>query len=185
MSGVPVTAWPPPRPGQLTFISTVGPADDFTVVQGFGKRRVRQRSNQPVPYDPAIRNWRAAEFMVSDQRFAAHRPDVLVYQTPPSDRPMTIVGPLEVHLSVSTTGTDCDWVVKTYRCSFRILPATPTNRSPEFRMSGYQMLLPGRRDALTFSERIRPSTPMVAREADRHCLHHAGHQPLHSSRSSD
>ena len=50
--------------------------------------------------------------MVGDQRFAAQRPDVLVYQTGPLEADMTLVGPADVRLFVSTTGTDSDWVVK-------------------------------------------------------------------------
>src|SRR5260370_1591452 len=47
-----------------------------------------------------------------DQRFAAKRPDVLVYQTEPLDHDVTIAGPITPLLSVSTTGTDSDFVVK-------------------------------------------------------------------------
>ncbi len=52
------------------------------------------------------------EYMVSDQRFAAKRPDVLVYQTQPLEGDITVVGPVQPKLFVSTTGTDSDWVVK-------------------------------------------------------------------------
>ncbi len=40
------------------------------------------------------------------------RPDVLVYQTDVLEEDVTIAGPIEVELHVSTTGTDSDWVVK-------------------------------------------------------------------------
>jgi hypothetical protein len=50
--------------------------------------------------------------MASDQRFAAKRPDVLVYQTEPLESDVTIVGPVSPHLHVSTSATDSDWVVK-------------------------------------------------------------------------
>ena len=50
--------------------------------------------------------------MVEDQRFASRRPDVLVYQTEPLTEDLTIAGPIEAKLHVSTTGTDSDWVVK-------------------------------------------------------------------------
>ena len=52
------------------------------------------------------------EYMVSDQRFAATRPDVLVYVTEPLEEDLTIAGPVSPRLFVSTTGTDSDWVVK-------------------------------------------------------------------------
>src|SRR5260370_5147181 len=50
--------------------------------------------------------------MAEDQRFAAERPDVLVYKTERLDRDIRIDGPVSVDLKVSTTGTDSDFVVK-------------------------------------------------------------------------
>ena len=50
--------------------------------------------------------------MTDDQRFAARRPDVLVYQTSPLAEDVTLAGPLKAELFVATSGTDADWVVK-------------------------------------------------------------------------
>ena len=62
---------------------------------------------QPVPYHRQDRTSAcAAEYMIADQRFAARRPDVLVYQTDVLDKDVTIAGPIEADLHVSTTGTD-------------------------------------------------------------------------------
>ena len=55
---------------------------------------------------------RAHEYMTEDQRFAAWRPDVLVYQTEVLEEDLTIAGPIEATLWTSTTGTDADWIVK-------------------------------------------------------------------------
>jgi putative CocE/NonD family hydrolase len=52
------------------------------------------------------------EYMVADQRYAARRPDVLVYQTEILESDLSVSGPIEVELFVSTSGTDSDWVVK-------------------------------------------------------------------------
>ena len=52
------------------------------------------------------------DYMVADQRFAATRPDVLVYQTEPLAEDVTFAGPLKAKLHVSTSGTDSDFVVK-------------------------------------------------------------------------
>jgi len=49
---------------------------------------------------------------LEDQRFAASRPDVLVYETEPLEEDLTLAGPPEAILHVSTTGSDADWVVK-------------------------------------------------------------------------
>ena len=50
--------------------------------------------------------------MTEDQRFAAHRPDVLVYKSEIVNEDITFAGPLNASLFVSTTASDADWVVK-------------------------------------------------------------------------
>ena len=67
---------------------------------------------KPVPYTKEITNGWARDYMTEDQRFAAWRPDVLVYQTPPLQEDLTIAGPILADLWVSTSGTDSDWIVK-------------------------------------------------------------------------
>ena len=67
---------------------------------------------RPVPYVGYETLDVPQEYMVSDQRFAGNRPDVLVYQSEPLEDDVTIVGPLVPKLFVSTTGTDSDFVVK-------------------------------------------------------------------------
>ena len=51
-------------------------------------------------------------YMVADQRFAARRTDVLVYQTQALDADLTVAGPIVPNLQVSTSGTDSDWIIK-------------------------------------------------------------------------
>jgi uncharacterized protein len=71
----------------------------------------------PVPYRqrpisptyPAG-DWRTWE--VADQRFVDHRPDVLSYVTAPLEHDLVITGTVSAELFASTTGTDCDFVVK-------------------------------------------------------------------------
>lgn len=68
--------------------------------------------NKPVPYTTELTTGWTKNYMTEDQRFASRRPDVLVYQTAPLEKDLTLAGPLEAELWVSTTGTDADWVVK-------------------------------------------------------------------------
>ncbi|MBZ5525519.1 MAG: CocE/NonD family hydrolase [Acidobacteriia bacterium] len=68
--------------------------------------------HKPVPYIGYGATSVPQEYMASDQRFAAKRPDVLVYETEPLENDITIAGPVSPHLQVSTSGTDSDWVVK-------------------------------------------------------------------------
>ncbi|MHB1047100.1 MAG: CocE/NonD family hydrolase [Thermoanaerobaculia bacterium] len=67
---------------------------------------------KPVPYVESVEIGMDADYMTADQRFASRRPDVAVWQTPPLEADLTVAGPIEVSLSVSTSGTDADWVVK-------------------------------------------------------------------------
>ena len=50
--------------------------------------------------------------MTDDQRFAARRPDVLVFETSVLQEDFTLAGDILAKLKVATTGTDADWIVK-------------------------------------------------------------------------
>lgn len=67
---------------------------------------------RPVPFSEDLALGMTREYMTDDQRFAARRPDVLVYQTEPLAAELTLAGPIQAELWVSTTGTDADFVVK-------------------------------------------------------------------------
>ena len=68
--------------------------------------------NKPVPYIGALATRVLNSYMTEDQRFAAARPDVLVYKTDVLDHDVNVFGPIAVDLKVSTTGTDSDFDVK-------------------------------------------------------------------------
>jgi putative CocE/NonD family hydrolase len=98
--------------------------------------------SKPVPFINQITTRMAYEYMDGDQRFAAARPDVLVYQTEPLEQDVTIVGPLTASLFVSTTGTDSDFDVKlidVYPGNFPDPQPNPAN----VHMGGYQQLVRG------------------------------------------
>ncbi len=67
---------------------------------------------KPVPFVGYTALAVPQEYMDADQRFAATRTDVLVYQTEDLQQDITIAGPVSPKLFVSTSGTDSDWVVK-------------------------------------------------------------------------
>ncbi len=114
-------------------------------------------TNKPVPYIGHISTGVRSDYMTEDQRFAAARPDVLVFKTPPLDRSITIAGPISVRLKVSTTGTDSDFVVKlidVYPSDFPdfnappLVPGAPvvstlTQPANTIRLGGYQQLVRG------------------------------------------
>ncbi len=106
---------------------------------------------KPVPFVSYAALAVPQEYMVSDQRFAAKRPDVVVYESDPLEGDVTIAGPVTPSLRVSTTGTDSDWVVKLIDVYPTDYPE-PENRQqqaftdvppPSERMGGYEQLIRG------------------------------------------
>jgi putative CocE/NonD family hydrolase len=97
---------------------------------------------KPVPYTNEIVTRMIREYMVGDQRFAARRTDVLTYQTDELKQDILIAGPISPSLSVSTTGTDSDFIVK-------LIDVYPDNTPDDetgqgiVRMGGYQQLVRG------------------------------------------
>ena len=112
---------------------------------------------KPVPFVNYAAKDVPQEYMVSDQRFADSRTDVLVYSTPVLQEDVTIVGPLSPKLFVSTTGTDSDWDVKlidVYPTDYpdsKLDGQKPEDHNkprtdvgpPTFAMGGYQQLVRG------------------------------------------
>jgi len=110
--------------------------------------------NKPVPYVGYVADGMTRDYMTEDQRFAASRTDVLVYETEPLEDDLTIAGPIKVNLQVSTTGTDSDFVVKlidVYPGNYPQPPAPETRPGVSaqpapanaVKMGGYQQLVRG------------------------------------------
>lgn len=111
---------------------------------------------KPVPYTQEITFGYTRDYMTEDQRFAATRPDVLVFQTAPLAEDVILAGPVRPELFVSTTGTDADWIVKL----IDVYPddaKDPENSPKGWHAGGYQMLVRG--DALRGKFRDDPSKP--------------------------
>jgi len=127
-------AWPPRNvaPRKLYLSDAGGLADSPPKAAGAFDEYISDPA-RPVPFTERITAQMAIEYMVDDQRFAARRPDVLVYQLPPQEEELVVAGPLDVDLWVTTTGTDADFVVKL----IDVFPdSTEAAAQP-----GYQMLL--------------------------------------------
>ncbi len=135
------TSWPPALATPRTFyfaghgqLSSIQPTDD-------GRDEYRSDPNRPVPYIEKITPGMTGDYMTEDQRFAARRPDVLVYRSAPLDDDLIVAGPIRVTLNVATTGTDADFVVKV----IDEYPEGPTasRTSNGVVMEGYQRLVRG------------------------------------------
>ncbi len=85
--------------------------------------------SKPVPYTMEITTAWAKEYVTEDQRFASWRPDVLVYQSDVLKNSITIAGPIQASLWVTTTQSDADWVVKVIDVTPSPPPEGNRNRS--------------------------------------------------------
>ncbi|MBS1605650.1 MAG: CocE/NonD family hydrolase [Bacteroidetes bacterium] len=66
----------------------------------------------PVPYIDGVHGGRDNQYIITDQRFASKRPDVLSFQTGPLDQPLTVTGRLKADIFLASTGSDADLIVK-------------------------------------------------------------------------
>lgn len=98
--------------------------------------------SKPVPFTSETVQAMSREHMTDDQRQAGRRTDVVVYQTPILEEDITIAGPLNPELFVSTTGTDSDFVVKLIDVYPDDFP-DPEPNPREVKMGGYQQLVRG------------------------------------------
>ncbi len=137
-------AWPPKQAGPRTLYFRAGGALGFDAPGGTKDAFDESVSDpaKPVPYTLEHTTGYPRSYPVHDQRFAASRPDVLVYETEPLEEDLTFVGPLKATLHVSTTGTDADWVVKLIDVYAGDSP-DPSPNPAHVAMGGYQQLVRG------------------------------------------
>ncbi|OSY87229.1 X-Pro dipeptidyl-peptidase [Tenacibaculum holothuriorum] len=96
----------------------------------------------PVPYSEDIKTvFTPRKYMTDDQRFAARRPDVLVFETDILTEDLTLAGDILAKLNVATTGTAADWIVKV----IDVHPAELKNDNKEMqthqKLSNYHMMV--------------------------------------------
>ncbi len=119
---------------------------------------------KPVPFLSEIAIGMSPEYMVDDQRHAARRPDVLVYQSDVLEEDITLAGPIQAALHVSTTGTDSDWIVKLIDVYPNDYP-DPDPNPTGVRMGGFQQLVRGEvmrgkfRNSFEMPEPFTPGEP--------------------------
>lgn len=105
--------------------------------------------SKPVPYTEDVHFSRTRDYMTDDQRFAARRPDVLVFQTDTLTEDITVTGNIVADLMTSITTTDADFVVKVidafpdYLSYNDVDTYADTNAIIKYPLGGYQMLVHG------------------------------------------
>ena len=97
---------------------------------------------KPVPYSEDIKTvFTPRKYMTDDQRFAARRPDVLIFETDILDHDLTLAGDILANLKVATTGTAADWVVKVIDVHPHETEENNDNMQPHLKMSNYHMMV--------------------------------------------
>jgi uncharacterized protein len=93
---------------------------------------------RPVPYRRRPIEVRSgwSTWLVEDQRFVHHRPDVLTWVSDTLDQDVVVSGKIIANLFASTTGTDSDWIVK-------FIDVYPEKYEPDPKMGGYQLMIAG------------------------------------------
>jgi hypothetical protein len=166
-------AWPPANAARRSLYLDAGGKLTFNPPDGDGSQFDEYVSDpaKPVPVTGEIGVDLSVDYMTHDQRFASRRPDVLVYQTEPLQKSVTIAGPVTPMLRVSTSGTDSDFVVKlidVYPNDYRDpAPAAGGPRKPPgaVPMAGYQQLVRGEpfrgkfRNSKSQPEPFQPNQP--------------------------
>ncbi len=147
--------------------------------------------NKPVPYTAKPGGGIDAEYMIADQRFAARRPDVLVYESPKLTSDVTLAGPITASLWVATTGSDADFVVKVIDVHADD-EADPNPNPSGARMAGFQQLLRGEvfrgkfRESFANPRAFTPNQPALVKFELPGVLHtfRAGHRLMVQIQSS-
>ena len=90
---------------------------------------------KPVPHLPRpvnFRDGRWGDWLVSDQRHADGRPDVLTFQTDVLKQPVRVSGAPIANIFARITGSDVDFVVK-------VIDVLPAENATKPEMGGYQL----------------------------------------------
>ncbi len=139
-----LNAWPPANTNSTAFYFE--PNGKLSNTKGANTDTTNYISDpaNPVPYIATVSGRRRNEYMVDDQRFAAKRPDVLVYQTEVLENDVTVAGRITADLFVSMQAIkgstnkkpDADFIVKV----IDVLPDTACNKNGIV-MAGFQRLI--------------------------------------------
>lgn len=108
---------------------------------------------RPRPVRPTYPNSEWSEWMVQDQRFTHGRPDVATFETDPLTEDVVVAGSMKVKLFGSTSGTDCDWVV-------RLIDAHPEDYKKTPELAGYQLLIAGEPVRARFRKSLEKPEPV-------------------------
>ncbi len=163
-------AWPPKAAVTKTLYFHAGGRLSFDApAEKTGVDEYVSDPAHPVPFVGYPTDTVPQRYMADDQRFAATRSDVLVYESEPLTEDVTIAGPVRPKLKIASTGTDADFVVKL----IDVYPYDYPNASdveagnnrivnrPHVMMGGYQQLVRGEPMRAKFRDSWEKPTPLI------------------------
>ncbi|WP_372800206.1 CocE/NonD family hydrolase [Lutibacter sp.] len=176
--------WPPKNSKKQTFYLA---EDQKLAIEKGNEKGIQFISNikKPVPYTEDIKTvFTPRKYMTDDQRFAARRSDVLVFETEVLEKDMTMCGDILAKLQVATTGTDADWIVKV----IDVHPADSEENNKDMqnhlKMSNYHLMVRSEvmrgkfRNSFTYPEPFIPNkkTAVEIKLQDVHHTFKKGHK---------
>lgn len=173
-------SWPPKKVESKTLFFAAGQSLSEappTSSKELTADRYPSDPKKPVPYTMEISSRWSKEYMTEDQRFAARRPDVLVYRSEPLKEDVTIAGPLTASLWFATTGSDADVVVKLVDEFPGQLDNGAREPDPDFQ-SGRQQLVRGQVMRARFRESFEDPKPLEPNQP--HKVEFELHDVLHT-----
>jgi uncharacterized protein len=117
----------------------------------------------PVPYRPRPIELRSGwtTWLVEDQRFVDHRPDVLTWSTETLENDVVVSGKIIANLFASTSGTDSDWIVK-------LIDVYPEKYDPDPKMGGFQLMIAGDVTRGRYRKSFEKPEPIAANAVERY-----------------
>ena len=146
------SAWPPPEAKpRMLFLQANGGLQWTPPAARDSRDEYVSDPAHPVPLTPYVTGPDVPQrYMDEDQRFAARRGDVLVYQTPPLTEDLTVAGPISPRLKIASTSTDADFDVKLidvypddYKDPVEDTQGKHVLGAPPVVMQGYEMMVRG------------------------------------------
>ncbi len=159
--------WPPENALEKSLYLHVNGNLSFKIPTAEGQKPAYREyisdPEKPVPFTAEITTRYGNDWMVEDQRFAARRPDVLVFESQVLKEDLSVVGAIEVNLLASSSGTDADFIVKVIDVFPHDTP-DPNPNPQNIKMGGYQMLVRGDPIRAKFRNSLSEPKPLVPNE---------------------
>ena len=113
----------------------------------------------PVPYrrrpiEPTYPTEGWPKWLAEDQRLVHQRPDVLSWESEPLKEDVTMAGDIVAKLFASTSGSDCDWIVK-------LIDVFPEKYPKDSAMAGYQLMIASEVFRARFRNSFEKPEPVV------------------------